>query len=136
MLQDHSIIKSWKRIKHQEATALLDSEKVDLVILDLMLPEMSGPELCLDISRPVDTDSGLDDHQSSRRGTELSNVFGADDLSDKTFASSGSGTLGARDVGKRSSLEEAETILLALAQTVEHGEISIPANISSGWREK
>ncbi len=29
-----------------EATALLDSEKIDLVILDLMLPEMSGPELC------------------------------------------------------------------------------------------
>ena len=29
-----------------EATALLQSEKIDLVILDLMLPEMSGPELC------------------------------------------------------------------------------------------
>ncbi len=29
-----------------EATALLNSEKIDLVILDLMLPEMSGPELC------------------------------------------------------------------------------------------
>src|SRR5258708_37019876 len=28
-----------------EAMALLRSEKIDLVILDLMLPEMSGPEL-------------------------------------------------------------------------------------------
>ena len=25
---------------------MLESEKIDLVILDLMLPEMSGPELC------------------------------------------------------------------------------------------
>jgi putative two-component system response regulator len=32
--------------KASEATALLQSEKIDLVILDLMLPEMSGPELC------------------------------------------------------------------------------------------
>src|SRR5271170_7704668 len=29
-----------------EATALLETKKIDLVILDLMLPEMSGPELC------------------------------------------------------------------------------------------
>src|ERR1700735_1225418 len=32
--------------KASEAMALLQSEKIDLVILDLMLPEMSGPELC------------------------------------------------------------------------------------------
>src|SRR3984885_7612691 len=32
--------------KASEATALLNSEKIDLAILDLMLPEMSGPELC------------------------------------------------------------------------------------------
>src|SRR5208282_6335780 len=32
--------------KASEATTLLQSEKIDLVILDLMLPEMSGPELC------------------------------------------------------------------------------------------
>src|ERR1700730_17860550 len=32
--------------KASEAMALLRSEKIDLVILDLMLPEMSGPELC------------------------------------------------------------------------------------------
>src|SRR5271170_7035625 len=32
--------------KASEATALLETEKIDLVILDLMLPEMSGPELC------------------------------------------------------------------------------------------
>lgn len=109
-----------------EATALLQSEKIDLVILDLMLPEMSGPELCR--------------WMKARRTTQLIPVLmitniqgveneivgissGADEFLIKPLHPSVVRTRVRAMLRNKSlidSLEEAETILLALAQTVEH----------------
>src|ERR1700727_873929 len=109
-----------------EATALLNSEKIDLVILDLMLPEMSGPELCR--------------WMKARRSTQLIPVLmitnlqgveneivgissGADEFLIKPLHPAVVRTRVRAMLRNKSlidSLEEAETILLALAQTVEH----------------
>jgi putative two-component system response regulator len=109
-----------------EATALLESEKIDLVILDLMLPEMSGPELCR--------------WMKARRSTQLIPVLmitniqgveneivgissGADEFLIKPLHPAVVRTrvrAMLRNKALIDSLEEAETILLALAQTVEH----------------
>ena len=109
-----------------EATALLNSEKIDLVILDLMLPEMSGPELCR--------------WMKARRATQLIPVLmitnlqgveneivgissGADEFLIKPLHPAVVRTRVRAMLRNKSlidSLEEAETILLALAQTVEH----------------
>ncbi len=109
-----------------EATALLEAEKIDLVILDLMLPEMSGPELCR--------------WMKARRCTQLIPVLmitniqgveneivgissGADEFLIKPLHPAVVRTRVRAMLRNKSlidSLEEAETILLALAQTVEH----------------
>jgi len=109
-----------------EATALLEAEKVDLVILDLMLPEMSGPELCR--------------WMKARRSTQLIPVLmitniqgveneivgissGADEFLIKPLHPAVVRTRVRAMLRNKSlidSLEEAGTILLALAQTVEH----------------
>ncbi len=109
-----------------EATALLESEKIDLVIVDLMLPEMSGPELCR--------------WMKARRATQLIPVLmitniqgveneivgissGADEFLIKPLHPAVVRTrvrAMLRNKALIDSLEEAETILLALAQTVEH----------------
>ena len=109
-----------------EATALLQSEKIDLVILDLMLPEMSGPELCR--------------WMKARRSTQLIPVLmitnlqgveneivgissGADEFLIKPVHPAVVRTRVRAMLRNKSlidSLEEAETILLAMAQTVEH----------------
>jgi putative two-component system response regulator len=109
-----------------EATALLQSEKIDLVILDLMLPEMSGPELCR--------------YMKARRSTQLIPVLmitnlqgveneivgissGADEFLIKPMHPAVVRTRVRAMLRNKSlidSLEEAATILLALAQTVEH----------------
>src|ERR1700733_10055868 len=112
-----------------EATALLQSEKIDLVILDLMLPEMSGPELCR--------------WMKSRRSTQLIPVLmitnlqgveneivgissGADEFLIKPLHPAVVRTRVRAMLRNKSlidSLEEAETILLALAQTVERRDV-------------
>jgi putative two-component system response regulator len=109
-----------------EATALLHSEKIDLLILDLMLPEMSGPELCR--------------WMKARRSTQLIPVLmitnlqgveneivgissGADEFLIKPLHPAVVRTRVRAMLRNKSlidSLEEAATILLALAQTVEH----------------
>src|SRR5260370_4416985 len=114
--------------KASDAMALLQSEKIDLVILDLMLPEMSGAELCrwmkanrrtqlvpvLMITNVqgieneiVGISSGADEflikplHPAVGR-PRISNI-----LPNKTLID---------------SIEEAEPILFALAQAVEQRE--------------
>jgi putative two-component system response regulator len=111
--------------KASEATALLETEKIDLVILDLMLPGMSGPELCR--------------WMKAHRATQLIPVLmitnilgveneivgissGADEFLIKPLHPAVVRTRVRAMLRNKSmidSLEEAETILLALAQTVE-----------------
>ncbi len=109
-----------------EATALLDSEKIDLVILDLMLPEMSGPELCRWMKAhrstqliPVLMITNLQGVENEIAGISS----GADEFLIKPLHPAVVRTRVRAMLRNKSlidSLEEAETILLALAQTVEH----------------
>jgi putative two-component system response regulator len=112
--------------KASEATALLQAEKIDLVILDLMLPGMSGPELCR--------------WMKAHRATQLIPVLmitnilgveneivgissGADEFLIKPLHPAVVRTRVRAMLRNKTlidSLDEAETILLALAQTVEH----------------
>ncbi len=115
--------------KASEATALLETEKIDLVILDLMLPGMSGPELCR--------------WMKAHRATQLIPVLmitniigveneivgissGADEFLIKPLHPAVVRTRVRAMLRNKTlidSLDEAETILLALAQTVEHRDL-------------
>lgn len=109
-----------------EATALLQSEKIDLVILDLMLPEMSGPELCRWMKArrstqfiPVLMITNLQGVENEIAGISS----GADEFLFKPLHPAVVRTRVRAMLRNKSlidSLEEAETILLAVAQTVEH----------------
>ena len=108
-----------------EATALLHSEKIDLVILDLMLPEMSGPELCRWMKAhrstqliPVLMITNLQGVENEIAGISS----GADEFLIKPLHPAVVRTRVRAMLRNKlliDSLEEAETILLALAQTVE-----------------
>jgi putative two-component system response regulator len=108
-----------------EATAFLQSEKIDLVILDLMLPEMSGPELCrwMKASRSTQLIPVL--MVTSVQGTENEIVgisSGADEFLIKPLHPAVVRTrvrAMLRNKALVDSLEQAETILFALAQAVE-----------------
>jgi putative two-component system response regulator len=109
-----------------EATAMLQSEKIDLVILDLMLPEMSGPELCRWMKArratqfiPVLMITNLQGVENEIVGISS----GADEFLIKPLHPAVVRTRVRAMLRNKSlidSLEEAETILLAMAQTVEH----------------
>jgi len=109
-----------------EATAMLQSEKIDLVILDLMLPEMSGPELCRWMKAHRSTQLIPVLKITSIQGVENEIVgisSGADEFLIKPLHTAVVRTRVRAMLRNKSlidSLEEAETILLALAQTVEH----------------
>jgi putative two-component system response regulator len=123
-----------------QATALLQSEKIDLVILDLMLPEMSGPELCR--------------WMKARRATQLIPVLmitsiqgveneivgissGADEFLIKPLHPAVVRTrvrAMLRNKALIDSLEEAETILLALGRRPWNTATRTPESIASGWR--
>ena len=115
--------------KASEAMALLQSEKVDLVILDLMLPEMSGPELCRWIrsNRPTRLVPVL--MITNVQGVEneiISISSGADEFLIKPLHPAVVRTrvrAMLRNKALIDSLEEAETILFALAQTVEQRDV-------------
>jgi len=109
-----------------DAMALMQSEKIDLVILDLVLPEMSGPELCrwMKARRPTQLIPVL--MLTSVQGVENEIVgisSGADEFLIKPLHPSVVRTRVRAMLRNKTlidSLDEAESILLALAQAVEH----------------
>jgi putative two-component system response regulator len=116
--------------KASDAIALLQSEKIDLVILDLILPDMSGPELCrwIKANRPTQLIPVL--MITSVQGIENEIVgisSGADEFLIKPLHPTVVRTrvrAMLRNKALIDSLEEAETILFALAQAIEQRDHS------------
>lgn len=108
------------------ALAMMDREKVDLVVVDLVMPEMSGPEFChvLKSDRrtqliPILMTTSVQGAESEVAGIES----GADEFLIKPLQPTVVRTrirAMLRNKALIDSLEEAETILFALAQSVEH----------------
>jgi putative two-component system response regulator len=108
------------------AIEILDREKVDLVVVDLVMPEMSGPEFChlLKSERrtqlvPILMTTSVQGTENEVAGIES----GADEFLIKPLQPAVARTrirAMLRNKALTDSLEEAETILFALAQAVEH----------------
>ena len=108
------------------ALAILEREKVDLVVVDLVMPEMSGPEFCrlLKSDRrtqliPILMTTSVQGMENEVAGLES----GADEFLIKPLQPALVRTrirAMLRNKALIDSLEEAETILFALAQSVEH----------------
>ena len=109
-----------------EAFAMLEHEKIDLVMADLVMPEMSGIEFCgmLKADRrtqliPILMTTGVQGVENEVAGLES----GADEFLIRPLKPSlvrvRVRTM-LRNKALIDSLEEAETILFALAQAVEH----------------
>jgi putative two-component system response regulator len=109
-----------------EALAILDQEKVDLVIVDQVMPEMSGTEFCHLIKNdrrtqliPVLMTTSLQGMENEVAGFES----GADEFLLKPLRPALVRTRirsMLRNKALVDSLDEAESILFALAQSVEH----------------
>jgi putative two-component system response regulator len=105
--------------------ALLEQEKVDLVVVDFMMPEMSGPDFCrmLKSNRrthliPILMTTGLQGAKNEIEGIDS----GADEFLVKPLLPSLARTRirnMLRNKAVIDSLDEAETILFALAKSVE-----------------
>jgi putative two-component system response regulator len=108
------------------AIEILEREKVDLVVVDLVMPEMSGPEFChlLKSERrtqliPILMTTSVQGTENEVAGIES----GADEFLIKPMQPAVARTrirAMLRNKALTDSLEEAETILFALAQSVEH----------------
>jgi putative two-component system response regulator len=108
------------------AIEILEREKVDLVVVDLVMPEMSGPEFChlLKSERrtqliPILMTTSVQGTENEVAGIES----GADEFLIKPLQPAVARTrirAMLRNKALTDSLEEAETILFALAQSVEH----------------
>jgi putative two-component system response regulator len=108
------------------ALAILDKEKVDLVVVDLLMPEMTGPDFCRILKNerktqliPILMATGVQGAENEVTGIES----GADEFLIKPLLPSVVRTrirAMLRNKALIDSLEEAETILFALAQSVEH----------------
>ena len=109
-----------------EALTLLEREKVDLVIVDLVMPEMSGPDFCRRLKANRKTQLVPILMLTSVQGVEneiAGIASGADEFLIKPLNPSLVRTrirAMLRNKALIDSLEEAETILFALAQAVEH----------------
>ncbi len=107
------------------AIEILEREKVDLVVVDLVMPEMSGPEFChlLKSERrtqliPILMTTSVQGTENEVTGIES----GADEFLIKPLQPAVARTrirAMLRNKALTDSLEEAETILFALAQSVE-----------------
>ncbi|MFB3778946.1 MAG: HD-GYP domain-containing protein [Bryobacteraceae bacterium] len=112
-----------------EALEILAREKIDLVILDLMMPGMSGPEFCqtLRSSRrtqfiPILMITSVQGFENEVAGI----ASGADEFLLKPLHPAVVRTRIRALLRSKSaidSLEEAESILFALAQAVEHRDV-------------
>lgn len=109
----------------QEAFVILDRDEVDLIIIDLVMPEMSGAELCSRIKANRKTQLTPILMLTSVRGieNEIAGIAsGADEfltrpLNPEVVRTRVRAML--RNKAVIDSLEEAETILFVLAQAVE-----------------
>jgi putative two-component system response regulator len=107
------------------ALAILEREKVDLVVVDLMMPEMSGPDFCRKLKAdrstqliPVLMTTSVQDVESEIAGIDS----GADEFLVKPFQPAIVRThvrAMLRNKALFDSLDEAQTILFALAKAVE-----------------
>jgi putative two-component system response regulator len=108
------------------AAGMLEREKVDLVIVDLVMPEMSGPDFCRLLKNDRKTQLIPILMATSVQGPENEIVgieSGADEFLIKPLQPTVVRTrirAMLRNKALVDSLEEAETILFALAQSVEH----------------
>jgi putative two-component system response regulator len=108
-----------------EALAILERENVDLVIVDLLLPEVSGPDLCWRLKQNRKTQLIPIIMLTSVLGVEneINGInSGADEFLIKPLHPSVVRTrirAMLRNKAAIDTLEEAESILFALAQTVE-----------------
>ncbi len=111
--------------KASEAMEMLGAHSVDLIVLDLMLPELSGPDFCrwLKSNRPTRLVPVLMLTSVQGIENEIAGISsGADEFLIKpvhpaVFRTRVKAML--RNKALIDSLEEAETILFALGQTVE-----------------
>jgi putative two-component system response regulator len=110
----------------EKASALLESEKVDLVILDLMMPGMGGPEFCRMVKADRRTQFVPILMLTNVQGVE-NEVAGIDSGADEFLTKPLHSTVVRtriramlRSKAAIDSLEEAEAILFALAQAIEH----------------
>ena len=108
-----------------EALAIMESERVDLVVLDLMIPEMSGPEFCRRVKNNRKTKLVPILMLTSVQGVE-NEIHGIDSGADEYLTKPLHPAVVRariramlRNKAAVDSLEEAETILFALAQAVE-----------------
>jgi putative two-component system response regulator len=109
-----------------QAFQILESEKIDLIVVDLVMPEISGPEFCQKLKTTRKTHLTPILMMTSVQGVEnevAGIASGADEFLVKPLHPA---VVRARvrsmlrNKALVDSLEEAETILFALAQTVEH----------------
>ncbi len=109
-----------------EAFMILDNEKIDLIVVDLIMPEISGPEFCRRVKNNRRTQLTPILMATSVQGVEneiAGIASGADEFVLKPIHPT---VLRARvrsmlrNKALTDSLDEAESILFAMAQTVEH----------------
>lgn len=110
----------------EDAFTVLDREKVDLIIVDFVLPQISGPDLCRRLKSNRKTQFIPIVILTSVQGVENEingMVSGADEfLTQPLHGDVVRARIRAmlRNKAAVDSLEEAESILFALAQTIEH----------------